>query len=180
MSTHVRIERYTSLPSTEALKAGLECVFFTSSNTQVFSSDDARSKFKERWLGRYLQHDPQFAYVALSETDDVVGYLIGSTDDPAITPRFSDLGYVQAFGALSQNYPAHLHVNLAPHHRGGGLGAELIERFVADIRKGSVPGVHVVTTKNARNVGFYNRNGFHEIAANGVGEREVVLLARKL
>lgn len=180
MESDVRIQRYSNLPSSEALMAGLECVFFTSSNTQVFESEDARSKFKERWLGRYLQHDPQFAYVAFSAANDVVGYLIGSISDPAITPRFSDLNYRAVFGTLSKNYPAHLHVNLAPDYRGRELGRKLVEQFVADIRTFGVPGVHVVTSSNARNVGFYNRNGFNKVAASGVGEHEIVFLARAL
>ncbi len=160
--------------------AGLERVFFASSNTQVFESEDTRSKFKERWLGRYLHHEPEFAYVALSADHDVAGYLIGSIADPAITPRFSDLNYRAAFGSLSQNFPAHLHVNLAPEHRGRGLGRELIGQFVKDVRRLGVPGIHVVTSKNARNVGFYNRNGFDKIGASGIGDEEIVFLARAL
>ena len=180
MSSDVRIQRYSSLPSSDALMAGLERVFFTSSNTQVFESDDVRSKFKARWLGRYLEHDPEFAYVAVSAANDVVGYLIGSISDPAITPRFSDLNYRAVFGTLSENYPAHLHVNLAPDYRGRELGRKLIEQFVDDIRPLGVPGVHVLTSRHARNVGFYNRNGFNKLASSSVGDDEIVFLARTL
>ena len=140
----------------------------------------ARADFRERWLGRYLTHDAGWAYVAVAADATVAGYLVASLDDPARTARFSDIAYFSHFADLTKKYPAHLHVNLSAAFRNRGLGGELIERFATDAGKAGAPGVHVVTSRGARNAAFYNRNGFVEAGAHGEGAREVVFLARAL
>lgn len=162
------------------LAMGIDAIFFASSNTQSFASDAARSAFRERWLGRYLTHDLRWFYVALADGGSVAGYLAGSLDDPARTARFADIPYFQDFAVETQRFPAHLHVNLAPDRRGGGIGSELVGRFCRDAAAAGARGVHVVTSAGARNVGFYARNGFHERARHGHGPREVVFLGRCL
>ena len=57
---------------------------------------------------------------------------------------------------------------------------QLIEAFVDDLKRAGVTGVHVITSRGARNVRFYERCGFHEAGARGAGEGEVVFLARDL
>jgi GNAT superfamily N-acetyltransferase len=180
MLQRIKIRPYFGLENKTSVLQGIDTVFFQSSNTQTFASDEARAAFRERWLGRYLTNDPGWAYVALTDDGDVAGYLVGSLDDPARTARFFDIPYFSLFEDLTRNFPAHLHVNLAPAHRGGGIGAALVERFAIDASKAGSPGVHVVTSRGARNVGFYNRNGFVERGAAGEGAREVVFLARTL
>ena len=175
-----RIYRLTDLKRDSGLMAGIDNIFFQSSNTQTFSSEAAREAFRERWLGRYLTHDFAWAYVALSSGATVAGYLVASLDDPARTPRFADVPYFFRFADLTKTYPAHLHVNLDPAFRNRGIGASLIARFTTDARDAGAPGVHVVTSRGARNVAFYNRHGFTEAGADGIGEREVVFLARTL
>ncbi|MFN0217801.1 MAG: GNAT family N-acetyltransferase [Hyphomicrobium sp.] len=170
------IRRYLDLDRSESLHAGLDAVFFESSNTKNFESDVARAAFRERWLGRYLTHDPAFVYVALNSDGAVAGYLAGAVDDPALAVRFVDIGYFQTFRDLTRAYPAHLHVNLAPEHRGRGAGARLIDRFLADAKTAGAPGAHVVTSRGTRNVGFYAQNGFVERGALG----QIVFLARDL
>lgn len=174
------IQRYRDLVSDPALHAGIDQVFFVSSNTQVFVDDAARQEFRERWLGRYLAHDSAWAYVALSGDGTVAGYLVASLDDPATTPRFADISYFVHFANLTKAYPAHLHVNLDPAFRNHGIGSDLIARFAADAADAGVAGVHVVTSRGSRNVAFYNRNGFLEAGSHGTGAREVVFLARAL
>jgi GNAT superfamily N-acetyltransferase len=149
------------------------------SNIKAFESDAARVAFRERWLGRYLRHDPQFAYLALDASGDMAGYVVGAIDDPAPSERFADVGYFAAFGDLTSRYPAHLHVNLAPGFRNQGIGGQLIEAFVAKAERSGAPGVHVVTSADSDNVRFYNRNGFIE-AARTEGSGPLVLLARAL
>jgi GNAT superfamily N-acetyltransferase len=146
--------------------------------TKSFADAAARSAFRERWLGRYLKHDPELAYIAL-DGEKVAGYLVGSLDDPATASRFRDVA-VPAFASMTAKLPAHLHVNLAPDYRNGGLGGRLIAAFVADLKRRNVPGVHVVTGLGARNVSFYNRNGFLEVALAKVGSHDLVLLGRCL
>jgi GNAT superfamily N-acetyltransferase len=172
--------RYLDVVQMPGVMSGIDAVFFQSSNSQTFADAAARAAFRERWLGRYLKHDPGWVYVAVTSKNLVAGYLVASLDDPALTPRFSDIPYFAAFKDLTRRYPAHLHVNLAPERRGGGIGSALVARFNADAARAGSPGVHIVTSRGARNVSFYARNGFRELGTWGEGAREVVFLARDL
>lgn len=183
----VTIHRLKDLANADVLRPGIDAVFFDSSSTKTFDSEDARRAFRERWLGRFIKHDPEWVYVAVTETqpdcagpDDVVGYLAGALDDPALSARFSDLGYFQDFKAHTRDFPAQLHVNLTATMRGRGHGKQLIEAFVHDLKPRGVPGVHVVTGADARNVAFYTRAGFEERARTDWNNHEVIFLGRKV
>lgn len=180
--TDVEICRWDALMQAERqrLMADIDHVFFSSSNTQSFESDAAKAAFHTRWLGRYLQHFPQYAFLARDSARRAIGYVVGSVADPARDPIFSDLPFLAAFAEASARYPAHLHVNLVERWRGQGLGARLIEAFSDAARREGAPGVHVVTQRGARNVRFYHANGFRERAATTLGETELVFLGRDL
>jgi GNAT superfamily N-acetyltransferase len=179
MTKDVRIARYPDVARAAELSAALDEIFFQSSNTRSFANDAARDAFRERWLGRYLRHDPQFAYLALTASGQLAGYLVGSIDDPARSSRFADIGYFAHFRELTRRYPAHLHVNIATIFRNKGIGRRLIAAFIADARAAGAPGVHVVTSAGAKNVRFYNRNGFAEAGRLGT-ENALVFLARSI
>lgn len=186
MTAGLQIERYSDVLAAltadgrEGLHRALDRIFFAASNTQSFASVGAREQFRERWLGRYLTHDPQWTYLALAGEGEVTGYLAGCLEDPARAQRFSDIGYFGCFAALTARYPAHLHINLADRYRSGGIGSALVTRFCADAARAGAPGVHVVTSRGARNVRFYAKNGFREAGAMGEGSKEVVFLAKGL
>ncbi|MGQ0672265.1 MAG: GNAT family N-acetyltransferase [Hyphomicrobium sp.] len=176
----VSIHPWLSHADPTSLEAGLDRVFFASSATTSFASENARAAFRERWLGRYLAHFPTQAFVASTGNCDVVGYIVGSLYDPARLPLFADIGYFQDFAATTPHYPAQLHVNLLPEWRGHGIGARLLETFVEDAARAKAPGVHVVTTRGMRNVRYYAANGFAEVASTFWNGRELIMLGRKL
>lgn len=173
MSDRIVIRRYLDAERTARLDADIDAIFFEASNTKWFENDSVRSAFRERWLGRYLRDDPQYAYLAFAPPGNLAGYLVGAIDDSA-----SNAG-IAAFRNLSKRYPAHLHVNVAPQYRGFGIGGRLIDAFVADARKAGAAGVHVVTSATSANVRFYNRNGFLEVERGGP-DNGLVYLARGL
>jgi len=175
MTTAVTIRRYLDVAQSPKLNEEIDAIFFQASNTKSFVGDAARSAFRERWLGRYLRHDPQYAYLAFAASGHVMGYLVGSLDDPAMTNRFADIGYFSTFRELTKEFPAHLHVNLAPAFRNKGIGGRLIDAFISDAKASGAPGVHVVTSANAENVRFYNRNGFVERGRTGNSDAIVFL-----
>lgn len=175
-----KILRWNDVPDRSRLLPEIDAIFFESSATKSFADDAERAQFRERWLGRYLDRYPVHAYLALATDGAVAGYLVGSLDDPAATPLFADIAYFRDFAALTAVYPAQLHVNLAPRSRGQGLGARLIESFVEDARRAGAKGVHVVTGRGMRNVGFYLANGFREAGSLTMGARDIVFLARSL
>jgi GNAT superfamily N-acetyltransferase len=179
-STEISICRLEEITDRDSLLPALDAIFFDASATQSFASDKERSAFRERWLGRYVRAEPQWAYVARDAGGVVVGYLVGSIDDPRRSGRYGDVGYFLDFADLTAGYPAHLHVNLAPGHRNRGIGAELIGAFAADAARAGAAGMHVVTGASSRNVRFYQRNGFRELGRATFNAHEVVFLGRKL
>lgn len=158
----------------------LDAIFYEASATKEFASDAAREVFRARWLGRYLHHYPGWVYVALDATGTAHGYLLGCLDDPAQTPLFSDIGYFQELRDVTARFPAQLHVNLAATARGQGVGGRLMAAFMADARAAGSPGVHVVTGRGLRNVGFYERYGFREAGHVNWAGRDLVVLAQSL
>ncbi|MBS1985840.1 MAG: GNAT family N-acetyltransferase [Bdellovibrionales bacterium] len=63
-------------------------------------------------------------------------------------------------------YAAHLHINFRSDVRGRGLGRQLIEAFVADLRQQRVNGVHLFCGDSA--TAFYRKAGFAELARHEV------------
>lgn len=175
----IQLKRWGEAGKHEELITDIDAIFFSASVTQEFPSPSVRDAFRERWLGRYLEHDPSWFYVALAG-DRAIGYLAGCLDDPARTPRFADIDYFASFVDLTRDYPAHLHINLDENYRNSGLGTRLIERFAGDAAAAGVRGVHVVTGARARNRSFYNRNGFVALRELVQDPKEVVFLGRRL
>ncbi len=176
----IEVVKWAALQEPFRFQDAIDVIFFESSGTRSFASDEAREVFKERWLGRYLQHYPQWFYLALDDANAVQGYLAGCLDDPASTALFSDTGYFQDLAPMTARFPGHLHVNLAPSARGKGTGSRLVSAFVKAASAAGCPGLHVVTGRGMRNVGFYARQGFGEEGRiDGTG-RSLVFLARAL
>jgi ribosomal protein S18 acetylase RimI-like enzyme len=173
----VAICRWADVRGKSRLIPQIDAIFFESSNTKTFADDAERADFRERWLGRYLAQEPEWAYLAIAGDGGVAGYLVGSIADPK---RTKDAGSFQDFAPFMADYPAHLHVNLAPGFRNRGIGRDLIAAFAADAAHAGAKGMHVVTGAGARNVGFYERAGFRIVARTLVGARELVLLGRAL
>ena len=173
------IFKLTEMPFVRDFEGQLDNIFFSSSATKTFADDTARKDFRERWLGRYLKHDQEWFYVALAD-EDVAGYLAGSIDDPARCERFADISYFAQLTDVTVRYPAHLHVNVDETLRNAGVGSRLIERFLFDLQRAGVRGVHLVTGRFSRNVAFYQRNGFAPVRSLKVGDGEVLMLGRIL
>ena len=64
-----------------------------------------------------------------------------------------------------RDYPAHLHIALAPEAQGKGAGRALMETYLTALRAAGVPRVHLsMSAANAGARAFYDRLGFHQIA----------------
>ena len=77
-------------------------------------------------------------------------------------------------------YPAQLHVNVEEARRGQHIGAALITAFARHAEESGAPGVHVVTGRGMRNVGFYLSNGFRELGVHAAAGHELLFLGRAL
>jgi GNAT superfamily N-acetyltransferase len=211
----MRISLLKNLPDWRAHVAAVEEIFFTSSAVQSFTDDAHRARFKQRWLGRYLDHFPGSFFVALAPTslypppetplipppergrvgwgsndsphgqdrakaENIIGYLAGCLEQPIGHPLLADLGYYQAFAPLCAAYPCHLHINVAAEARSRGVGAALIEAFAAQCAAANAPGLHLVTNEGARNVRFYEQNGFKVLATTLSHGTPVVFMGREI
>ncbi len=135
----------------------------------------------------YARFEPDLAFV-LEQQGDVVGYVLGARDTESFEQRMLrdwwpqlreklagreaqlplDAGVldfirqpVSKASALTERYPAHLHINLLPRVQGGGYGRRLIETELDALRRAGVRGVHLgVSLKNERVCAFYQRLGF--------------------
>jgi len=176
----ITIFRATRKALVASARRQVETIFFEAS-TRTFEPGPEREAFLERWLGRYLAGPEDEILLALACPDTVAGYLVGALRNPAEQARFDDIGYFKgAFADLCRQYPAHLHINLAPAFRSLGIGARLIDAFADAARGAGAPGMHVVTGKGMRNVRFYQRCGLTEQGATVWNGRPVVFLARSL
>ncbi len=161
------------------LIAQIDAIFWQTA-ARTFAPGAERDAFRERWLGRYLRGG-DVVLVALAEGAGVVGYLVGALTNPSAEARFADIAYfAEDFAALTWRFPAHLHINLDAGFRSQGIGAALIEAFAARAKRAGAAGMHAVTGKGQRNVGFYVRCGFSERAAAIWNGREIVFLGREL
>ena len=177
------IEPFLVRPRSASVLGQVDRIFFEASGTKTFSSPAERAAFHERWLGRYLAHDSEHAFLAVQVSggnDEVAGYLVGSLDDPAQAPQFDDLAYFRQLATYTARYPASLHINLAPKWRGRGVGRLLVDAFCRHAARDGARGVHVFTGRGMRNVGFYQSAGFREVAAVEWNGRDIVMLARDL
>jgi ribosomal protein S18 acetylase RimI-like enzyme len=159
--------------------AEAEAIFFATSTVTAFANTEARRAFQERWFGRYVTHFPGDVWFAIDTDGHVAGYLTGCPVDTAPLPLFADIGVYRAFRSPCAAYPAHLHVNVAAERRGSQIGSALVSVFVASLAARGVAAVHVVTAAGARNIGFYERNGFNLVESAVVGGKAVVLLGRQ-
>jgi GNAT superfamily N-acetyltransferase len=176
----LRIVRATGAPLAEPVRRQIEAIFFEASG-RTFAPGPERDAFRERWLGRYLDSGSDEVFLALAGDDTLAGYAVGDLEDPSGQARFDDIAYFRAeFASLCRQYPAHLHINLAPAFRGRGIGARLIEAFAERARAAGVPGLHVVTGEGMRNVRFYQRCGFAERGRATWNGRPIVFLGREL
>jgi GNAT superfamily N-acetyltransferase len=158
----------------------LDNIFFESSAKQDFSSSQEKESFRERWLGRYIANHSGSFFVALDESGRVIGYLAGCLKNPTQLVHFNDIEYFQTIGDLCRDYPAHLHINIAPQWRNHGLGAALVERFALWARLQSVEGIHLVTSSTSRSIPFYRRSGFRELRTFPWNSGISVCMGRKL
>ncbi len=66
--------------------------------------------------------------------------------------------------ALTEVFPAHIHMNLLPRLQGKGIGPRLLEAWIIKARAAGVTAAHIGTNRaNERASGFWKSQGFHEL-----------------
>jgi ribosomal protein S18 acetylase RimI-like enzyme len=150
----------------------VEDIFFESSVRKTFASEEERRAFKFKYLDWYAEHHPECFFVAIGNEKKVQGYICGTPQTSEINPLNVWHPWYTLFSDLLSHFPAHLHINCSADARGMGLGATLLSVFENYLRGLNCRGVHLITAPDARNVGFYDRNGykFQQLAPWMTGE----------
>ena len=133
-------------------------IYFESSSRKDFATADEKEAFFEKYLGHYLDHYPEYVWVA--RDGRILGYMIGcpETNDPEL---YLIQPHLQIFEAYFKDYPAHLHVNFHPMARGMGLGSKLFSELEKQFQGMKIRGVHIMTGPDSRNKVFYQRLGLN-------------------
>ncbi|MGP4111632.1 GNAT family N-acetyltransferase [Streptomyces sp. 4N509B] len=156
----------------------------------------------------YAVFDPDLVFVA-DDGERAVGYIVGTDDSvahaealrdrwlPSRAARFpapegpaKDLDDVMRgllhdpmrflTPGITEEYPAHLHIDLLPHAQRRGLGRRLMTAFLDALRERDVPAVHLAmdpANTNAR--AFYERVGF-TLLPQPEGVTDVIFLGIRL
>lgn len=153
-----------------------------SADKKNFANEQEKQAFTYRWVGQYFKLFNDFAFIAL-EQDRVLGYICGCPSTETYRLKLDQQGLSWWHEKYPQGYdlfPAHLHINCHPDARGKGVGAKLLTLFEDYCRSQKLPGVHLVTVKGARNVGFYQRAGYLVQSELELNESTLVFLGKKL
>jgi ribosomal protein S18 acetylase RimI-like enzyme len=151
-------------------------IFFDSSEIK-FSSENSKKDFQYKYLDFYLQNG--FCFVALKD-DNVLAYICGLYNILDYPEVFNLISYLEKFNNFYNDYPCVLHINASPNCRGLGIGSKLINYLIDDLNKKSIKGVHLITSKDSRNVRFYLKNEFSNVDTIIINGKSLVLLGKIL
>ena len=157
----IEVKNWPQVGDKNKVKSQIEEVFFLCSSRTDFKNQKEKGEFLEKWTGYYWKSEISNIYIALNKKDqNVLGYLMGCPNSCQALDFYSDKNKSYAvFEDLFTKFPAHLHINCHPVSQGMGVGQLLIQKFFHDLKFQNVQGVHIITSKEARNVSFYQRMG---------------------
>lgn len=176
------LSQVTSSTDRQVLLAGVEKILIECSN-KTFSSDEERASFYNKWVLVYENHFPDLFWI---ETDDksplhVVGYLTGCADSQKATPWINpNIRYYELFADQFEQFPGHLHINVAPGNQGKGIGRRLIDAFALELRQRKAAGMHLITSPSANNVQFYRALDFRSEIERKYLEIPLLFMGRSL
>ena len=81
--------------------------------------------------------------------------------------------------AVSQKYPAHLHLNLLARLQGRGVGSMLFEAWLALAKDRGAKALHVAVNRaNERAIRFWAKQAFRELSLEGLPKGRTVWMGR--
>lgn len=142
-------------------------IFFEASTKKKFKDIKEKEAFNWKYLGFYLSHYPEFAWLALKD-DKVLGYVVGMpfTQDPSL---YQIQPHLIPFADEFKSFPAHLHINCHESSRGLGIGKSLTLKLIEQLKSQHIPGLHIMTGPKSENQMFYSKLGFdHHVEKNAI------------
>lgn len=155
----------------------------------------------EVFVGPYLVHEPDFAWVYADGNDRARGYVLGALDTtafeltlerdwwPTLRARYRTVpsnpldqeivAYVhrppRRQVQVVEKFPSHLHIDMLPTVQGGGRGGAMIRTVLSALADAGSPGVHLGVAQANRNaIGFYEHLGFRTIVASSDADELVM------
>lgn len=152
----------------------VEEIFWETSARKEFANEQERRQFQHQYLDVYLS---QIAFVAI-EGEQVLGYIIAQQD--TLASESSWAAHLALFQDCYGQYPAHLHINCRSAAQGKGFGGQLLAALEHHLARLGASGVHLITAASARNVHFYKKYGYLEVARRPWKEVELLVLGKIL
>jgi ribosomal protein S18 acetylase RimI-like enzyme len=156
----------------------VQSIFYASSSLKEFSSPERKQTFFKRWCGDYVSLYPD-QFIVMREGKKILGYLSGCMDSSIALGVIEVPGF-NLYSDLFKSFPAHFHINFHPDCRGRGLGSQLVEGYCKDLKKMGIIGVHIVTSPDAANIGFYQRLGFDQVVKREFNQMTLLFMGRLL
>lgn len=140
-------------------RSQIDEIFFEASTKKEFKDTQEKDAFNWKYLGFYLAHYPEFAWIAVKD-QTVLGYVVGMpfTQDPSL---YQIQPHLLPFAEEFKTYPAHLHINCHESSRGMGVGKELTLTLIEQLKAQGVKGLHIMTGPASDNRAFYVKLGFN-------------------
>jgi hypothetical protein len=133
-------------------------IFFESSSKKIFKDEREKEKFFYKYLGYYIDHFPDWIFLYFDSK--VRGYVVASPTDP--DAKLLNLQpHLGLFKDHFKSFPAHLHINCHIDSRGQGIGAQLIDWVLNQLKFHGIKGIHVITSPDAISRSFYRKLNFH-------------------
>ena len=127
----------------------------------------------------YIQNESRNCFVLCDDSDEVVGYILSSTDIKSFCKAYrTDIlrnvvklsplwGFVCLFVPVKyyvcrRKYPAHLHIDILPDFQSAGYGSKMMNALLSHLKEQKISGVMLsCSANNTRAVHFYKKHGFH-------------------
>ena len=174
---HFQISPLKKLPSS-AFASVVE-IFFESSTRKAFKNDIDKAEFQWKYLDFYQEYFSDYFFVAHKD-ENVLGYIAGSPITNGLNDLWKCLPHLELFHDLYEAYPAHLHINLGAMSRGLGVGSELLKKLEFQLKDDGISGIHLITSKDARNVTFYLKNNYTYQVERSYQSHPLLFMAKSL
>jgi ribosomal protein S18 acetylase RimI-like enzyme len=144
-------------PYSKEMLSEVREIFFKTSAIKEFKDHSSKEAFFYKYLGYYLEHYPQLAFVVVDK--NVLGYVVAASET-----LLKDLVLIQphleVFSQEIKTYQAHLHINFHLSAQGQGFGRKLIAQVESVLKSHDIKGLHVMTGPDSQNRFFYQKLGF--------------------
>lgn len=174
----MEIKKLSNLENEESLITQVKEIFYLCSSLKTFMSKQHKDDFFQKWCGDYLKYCPDQFYLAM-DNGKVLGYLSGHLNSIEALKNFVIPG-PELFMDCFESFPAHFHINCHPDGQGKGIGRSLVEFFTAVLVEKKISGVHLITSTDANNLGFYRALKFDNEFIRPLRKVELLLMGKEL